>query len=192
MTKEEKVKKVITAITNGLKSDLCKDGYPESDIDELNSILITALCEIVNEPSEQTTSLKAEVEIIRAELTKKEEILVEKEAVANKLIKSIIAADPNVLHNPDMSDLVIRDLYSQCLSLTGDLNVRSKIESLQSQLAKAEADKVELLEFIDTSIINCEKMAQDFYKDEMRFSEMSAEGMKRAYVNVRKQIETWK
>jgi chromosome segregation ATPase len=73
MTKEEKVKKIITAVTSGLKSDLCKDGYPESQIDELHSMLTTALCDIINETSPETSSLKAEVESLKSQLAKAEE-----------------------------------------------------------------------------------------------------------------------
>jgi hypothetical protein len=137
MTKEEKVKKVITALTNGLKSDLCKDGYPESNIDELNSILITALCEIVNEPSEQTTSLKAEVESLQSQLA-------ESQKRENFIAKISDKAQ--------------------------DIN-----EQLLEKLAKAEADKVELLEFINVHEI--EPCGKTLNKDGLLFRKPSKDGM---------------
>lgn len=41
--------------------------------------------------------------------------------LAEKLLKSIISADPNVISNYHKSDIVIRGLYSQCKELVKSL-----------------------------------------------------------------------
>lgn len=41
--------------------------------------------------------------------------------LAEKLLNSIVAADPNVIHNYNQSDIVIRGLYTQCKELVKSL-----------------------------------------------------------------------
>ena len=75
-------------------------------------------------------------------------------------------------------------LAEQCALIAEEYSDQQNAE-LTEKLAKAEADKQELLEFINNSINDCEKISVQFYKDGFRFSEMSSEGMKIAYMNVR-------
>jgi len=41
--------------------------------------------------------------------------------LAEKLLDSIVSADPNVIHNYSQSDIVIRGLHSQCKELVKSL-----------------------------------------------------------------------
>ena len=43
--------------------------------------------------------------------------------LAKKLLRSIVAADPNVIRNYNSSDMVIRDLYQQCKILVSSLEL---------------------------------------------------------------------